>query len=202
MKLKQLWKNHSKRMEQLISLFDSVDPLTEENKTLIRRYLSTILVSKGTYFYEAGKICRRIGYVLEGVLRVFQVEEDGREHTKYFINEGHFSVDLESFTSQQPSREYQEALTDCKLVIISYDAMNFFYSEMPNFRKIASILTERALLEKYQTKSEMFTDDAITRYSKLMARNPTIIQRIPLGFISSYLGVTQSTLSRIRKQYR
>jgi CRP-like cAMP-binding protein len=189
-------------MEQLISFFDSIDHLTDANKVLMRRYLTTQFITKGTYFYESGKICRRIGYVLEGVLRVVQTEEDGREFTKYFINEGHFSVDLESFSSQQPSGEYQEALTDCKLVVISYDVMNLFYREIPNFRTIVSTLTEKALLEKYKIKSEMITDDAITRYSKLITRNPTIIQRIPLGFISSYLGVTRSTLSRIRKQYR
>jgi CRP/FNR family transcriptional regulator, anaerobic regulatory protein len=188
--------------DQLITFFSSVDPIKEVHQNLMHEHTSILSIKKGMHFYEEGKVCNRIGYVIEGVLRVVQINDDGTQITRYFINEGHFGVDLESYSNLTPAKEYQEALTDCTLVIMTREAMNLFYEEIPNFRKIISTITEKALLEKYNVKSEMFIDDAPTRYSKLMARNPNIIQRVPLGMISSYLGVSPYTLSRIRKQYK
>jgi CRP-like cAMP-binding protein len=151
-------------------------------------------------FLKGVRVCNEIGYVLEGVLRVVQVGEDGNETTRYFINEGHFAVDLESYSNKIPSKEYLEALTDTSFVMLTRKTMDLFKREIPSFEKIIRILTEKALLEKYHIKSEMVSDDAPTRYAKLMLRNPTIIQRVPLNYISSFLGITPFTLSRIRKQ--
>jgi len=189
-------------MEKLIRTFNQVDALTEEAKSLMRSHLYHLEIQRGDQFYHTGEYCNRIGFVLEGVLRVVHVNDDGTEITRYFINEGHFAVDLESYNKRVPSLEFQEALTDCKMVIITREAMELFFQQIPNFRKIVSLLTEKSLLEKYTVKSEMLTDDAPTRYAKLMKRNPTIISRVPLQFISSFLGVTPYTLSRIRKNYR
>jgi CRP-like cAMP-binding protein len=189
-------------MEELIQFFDSIDPISPEGKNIMREHLFNSSLKKGKYFYREGEICNRIGFVTEGVLRVVRVDASGHETTRYFINEGHFSVDLESYNRKVPTLEFQVALTDCKLVIITRATMELFLIKIPNFGKIVNQVTEKALLEKYSIKSEMVTDDAITRYSKLMARNPNIIQRVPLQFISSYLGISPFTLSRIRKKYR
>jgi CRP/FNR family transcriptional regulator, anaerobic regulatory protein len=189
-------------MERLIQYFNSADAISTEGNALMRQHLFCTSLKKGDYFYKEGEFCNRIGFVLEGVLRVVHVDATGTQTTRYFINENHFAVDLESYNNHVPSLEFQEALTDCKLVIIKREAMELFYDKIPNFRKIVSQITERSLLEKYSVKSEMVTDDAATRYSKLMKRNPNIIQRVPLQIISSYLGVSPFTLSRIRKQFR
>ena len=189
-------------MDDLIETFNRVDPLTFEAITLMKQHLYYKDLGKGDQFYRVGDYCNRIGFVVEGVLRVVHPNEDGTETTRYFINEGHFAVDLESYNKKLPSLEFQEALTDCRLVILTRETMELFYERIPNFRKIVSLITEKSLLEKYAVKSEMLTDDAPTRYAKLMKRNPTIINRVPMQYISSFLGVTPFTLSRIRKNYR
>jgi CRP-like cAMP-binding protein len=189
-------------MEALINYFNAIQPLSKEDKELMRNHLTCLTLKRGEFAYTTGKVCNRIGFVTEGILRVVEVEESGNEITKYFINEGHFCVDLESYTYELPSREYQEALTDCSMIMISRDTMNLFHAKIPTFTKSVSLITEKALLEKYNIKSELFTADAPTRYAKLLQRNPNIVQRIPLGIISSYLGINQATLSRIRKQIR
>lgn len=86
-----------------------------------------------------------------------------------------------------------------ELVIITREAMEYFAVHISNWNSIIRKLTEKALLEKLKLSNEMMVDDAYTRYRKLMERQPEIVQRI---IIASYLGVTQYTLSRIRKRYR
>ncbi|MCU0431481.1 MAG: Crp/Fnr family transcriptional regulator [Cytophagaceae bacterium] len=192
----------SDNVTPFIDFLDSVVPMTKEGKAFMKSRLFTLSLGKGEYAYEIGSVCHRIGFVTDGVLRVVQLNEDGSEYTKYFINEGHFSVDLESFSSGLPSQEYQEALTPCRMIVMTKEMAEVFHTHVEGFSRAVSILTERALLEKIKIKSEMFTDDAPTRYEKLLERNPSIIQRVPLQVISSYLGVNQATLSRIRKQLR
>ncbi|GAL85200.1 hypothetical protein MYP_2429 [Sporocytophaga myxococcoides] len=111
-------------------------------------------------------------------------------------------MDLTSFNDRTSSKEYLQALTDMELVIITREAMEYFAVNISNWNSIIRKLTEKALLEKLKLSNEMVLDDAYTRYQKLMERQPEIVQRVPLNIIASYLGVSQYTLSRIRKRYR
>ncbi len=59
----------------------------------------------------------------EGILRVCYYNNKGEEITRYFIDENNFAVDLNSFTYQIPSSEYVQAVTDCKLLVFSAEAL-------------------------------------------------------------------------------
>ena len=188
-------------MERLISLFDRVDPLSAESKELLRTHLVGRSLKKGDLYFEKGRVCSSLAFVVEGIFRVFQVNELGEEKIQYFVSEGHFIVDLESFHNKTASQEYGEALCDCTVLQIKRSTFELFEARIPNWSLIIARLTERALLQKLQVSREMIKDDAPTRYAKLMERYPHIIQRVPLGMISSYLGITPFTLSRIRKEF-
>lgn len=185
-------------MDALVKLFDSILPISDADKNLIfqNTYLET--VKKRERYCELGQTCKKLGFVLEGVFKVVRSNSKEDEFIQYFTNEGHFAVDIESFTNKTPSKEYIEALTKCTVITMTNDKFELFERNIPNFSKIISQIKEKALLEKYNLKSEMFVDDAVTRYNKLVERQPLIIQRIPQSHIASFLGITQYTLSRIR----
>lgn len=189
-------------MEHLIEFFGHVEPLSEESKEILRNFLYTEKLKKGSFFLELGSICNKIGFVKSGIIRVQFFNETGEEFTRYFIGEGHFAVDLTSFNDRCPSKEYLQALTDMELIIITREAMDYFGATISNWNSIIRKLTEKALIEKLKLSNEMVLDDAYTRYRKLIERQPEIVQRIPLNIIASYLGVSQYTLSRIRNRYR
>ncbi len=189
-------------MESLITFFEQVEPLSEDSKEILRSFLYTEKLKKGSFFLELGTLCNKIGFVKSGIIRVQFLNETGEEFTRYFIGEGHFAVDLTSFNDKTPSKEYLQALTDMELIIMTREAMEYFAVNISNWNSIIRKLTEKALLEKLKLSNEMMLDDAYTRYQKLMERQPEIVQRIPLNIIASYLGVSQYTLSRIRKRYR
>lgn len=188
-------------MERLISLFDRVDPLSSESKELLRNHLVWKSLKKGELYFEKDRVCSSLAFVVEGIFRVFEVNELGEEKIQYFVSEGHFIVDLESFHNKMPSSQYGEALTDCTVLQIKRSTFDYFTEHIPNWSLIIARLTERALLQKLQISREMIKDDAPTRYAKLMERQPHVVQRVPLGMISSYLGISPFTLSRIRKEY-
>lgn len=90
---------------------------------LIKSKATIIEQKKGDYFSEAGKIARQVAFVDDGILRVCYYNNKGEEITRYFIDEHHFAVDLNSFSYQIPSSEYVQAATNCKLLVFSADAL-------------------------------------------------------------------------------
>lgn len=185
-------------MDQLLTLFNSILPISEEEQLLMKKHLFIENLKKGEKYCEQDKICKKIGFVLEGVFKVVKTDSEGNQYIPYFTSEGHFAVAMESFTNKIPSDESVEALTHCTVVTISHLAFDLLEKEITNFSKIIHLLKEKAFLEKYKLKSEMLVDDAETKYAKLLLRQPSIIQRVPQNQIALFLGITPHTLSRIR----
>lgn len=185
-------------MNQLLSVFNSILPLSEEEQTFMKEHLFLEKIKKGEEYCEKDKICKKIGFVLEGVFKVIKIDSEGNEYIPYFTSEGHFAVAMESFSDKTPSDESVIAVTDATVVTITNTAFDLFEKEITNFSKIIHILKEKAFFEKFKLKSEMLVDDAETKYAKLLLRQPSIIQRIPQNQIALFLGITPHTLSRIR----
>lgn len=185
-------------MNDLIKLFDSVLPLTDAEKALMDQHTSVESVKKGAHYCAQGQVCKKMGFVVDGVFKVVRSNAQGAEYILYFTNEGHFVVDLDSFSNHVPAEENIEALTPCTVITLTRTAYDFLETAIPNFSKIASQIKEKALVAKYNLKSEMLVDDAHTKYHKLLQRQPDVVQRVPQSQIALFLGITQYTLSRIR----
>lgn len=185
-------------MNDLIHLFDSVLTLSPAEKELMEQHTTVEIVKKGFRYCEQGTVCKKMGFVVDGVFKVVRTNPKGEEYILYFTNEGHFVVDLESFSNQTPAEENIQALTPCSVVTMTRTQYDFLETAIPSFSKIISQIKEKALLAKYTFKSEMLVDDAVTKYAKLVQRQPSVVQRVPQSQIALFLGITQYTLSRIR----
>lgn len=185
-------------MNALISLFDSIVPLSDADKNLINQHTRIESLKKGTLYCEQGRVCKQMGFVVDGVFKIVRTNANGEEYILYFTNEGHFVIDIESFYAQTPAEEKIEALTACMVITMTKSSYDFLEKEIPDFSRIINQIKEKALLAKYKLKSEMLVDDAATKYKKLLERQPGVVQRVPQSQIALFLGITQYTLSRIR----
>lgn len=185
-------------MNPLLNLFESILPLTAADKALLDQHTSVEIIKKREEYCVQGAVCKKMGFVVDGVFKVVRTNAKGEEYILYFTNEGHFVVDLESFSNQTPAEENIEALTTSTVISMTRVQYDYLETAIPNFSKIISQIKEKALLAKYNFKSEMLVDDAITKYQKLVQRQPTVIQRVSQSEIATFLGITKYTLSRIR----
>lgn len=185
-------------MDRLIELFESILPLSDTEKALIIQNVYLETLKKGEKYCEQGQTCKKLGFVVEGVFKVVKTNSNSDEFIQYFTSEGHFAVDLESFSNKTPSEGYIEALTKCSVITLTANKFELLEKTVPNFPKIINQIKEKALIAKYLQKSEMLVDDAKTKYNKLIQRQPSVIQRVSQSEIASFLGITQFTLSRIR----
>lgn len=189
-------------MKNLIEYLLLFGNLNQQQIDLISNKAVETQLRKEDYFSEAGKIPKQVGYVLEGILRVCYYNNKGEEVTKYFTEEKQFIVDINSFDSNVPSTEYIQAVTDCKLIVFSKSDWDDLSNTIIGWDNIVNKIIKKALLQKVERRSPLISEDATTRYLAFMQKYPHLLNRIPLSYLASYLGITQSSLSRIRKNIR
>ncbi|SDK34408.1 cAMP-binding domain of CRP or a regulatory subunit of cAMP-dependent protein kinases [Catalinimonas alkaloidigena] len=186
-------------MDKLINYLLEFGQLNQQQIDLIKRKAQVLELKKGDYFSEAGKTPKQVAFIEEGILRVCYYNSEGDEITKYFVDENNFAVDINSFNQKIPSSEYVQAVTDCTLLVFSTGSLNDLSATIIQWDSIINKITEKALVEKVNKLSPMLAEDATTRYLSFLEKFPNLANRIPLSYLASYLGITQSSLSRIRK---
>ena len=187
-------------MEKLINYLLQFGQLNAQQIELVRRKASTKKLSREQFYFEAGKVQREVAFLSEGVIRICYYKRDGDEITKYFLDENTFVVDVNSYTLQVPTVEYAQAVTDCELVIISRDSMQELSMTIIDWDAIINKITAKGLADKVNRISPMMTENATERYLSFMDKFPNLINRISQNYLASFLGMTPTSLSRIRKQ--
>jgi len=186
-------------MEELFNYIRKFGVLNTSEELLIAEGLQKITVQKGDAFIEAGKVSRKIAFVKEGVFRSLYYNKQGDDFTRYFIYEGRFIGDFHGFTDQTPSLEYIEAVTDGILLTIDLDHFKQLEKEIVMwpvlFAKIHAFVAEN----KLKVASTMINLDANSRYIHFLNHYPGLANRVPQSMLASYLGITPSSLSRIRR---
>lgn len=187
-------------MEKLINYLLQFGHLNPQQLDLVKNNAVTKLLQRDEFYFEAGRVQREVAFLTEGIIRICYYNRDGDDITKYFLDENNFVVDVTSYTQQIPSAEYAQAMTDCELVLISREAMQELSMTIIGWDDIISKITAKGLADKVNRISPMMREDATERYLNFMQKFPGLVHRIPLAYLASFLGITPSSLSRIRKQ--
>lgn len=186
-------------MENIITKIQKFGALDAQQGVLLTGRLTLIDLPKGSYFGEAGKVPNRVGFLTEGILRVCYYDNKGNEITRCFVTENNFAVDMNSFYNQIAASEYIEAVTDCKMLVLQREDYNEFAATIPAWSDIFAKMSSASLMRKLKISQLMLGQEAKDRYLSFLEDYPGLTNRIPLHMIASYLGITQSSLSRIRK---
>ena len=187
-------------MENLINYLLQFGQLNPHQIELIKSKASTKKLARDHFYFEAGKVQREVAFLTEGIIRICYYNRDGDEITKYFLDENHFVVDVNSYTLQILTVEYAQAITDCELVIISREAMQELSMTIIGWDAIINKITVKGMADKVNRISPMLAEDATERYLNLMQKFPNLAHRIPQVYLASFLGITPTSLSRIRRQ--
>ncbi len=187
-------------MEALIDYLLQFGNLNKQQIDFVRSRGVIRELKKDEYYAEAGKIPREVIFLTEGIFRICYYNKHGEEITKYFIDENHFIVDINSYNQNIPTTEYAQTVTDCTFIVFSKEAMQELSMTIIGWDDIINKITAKGLAEKVNKISMMMAEDATERYLNFFKNFPGLVNRIPLSYLASYLGITQSSLSRIRKK--
>ena len=158
-----------------------------------------VLITKGDTFFKEGSIANEY-YILEkGLVRAFVHNYNNDEITTDFFTDNDLVIVPTSLFQRIASQENLQALTDCVLWKIAFNDFQQLFHRMPGFVEWGRLWFTTQLFAVKQRSLDMIRETATARYLKLLQQKPQIIQHAPLKQIASYLGVTDTSLSRIRK---
>jgi CRP-like cAMP-binding protein len=183
--------NHLAAIETFIR---RLDPATH---AALEGILHRTTYPKGAYLLQQGDICRHIFLIEHGAVRKFYLW-DGREVTTELIFAGDIAVAMKSYTLQQASEEYIQAIAATEVWAMPYTPFQALKAQYPRLVELDLMLTEHYAMWLEDRLFDFHTLDATQRYQKLLLEQPHVIQQTPLTYIAAYLGISLETLSRIR----
>ncbi len=158
------------------------------------------LIARNEIQLQVGKIADEYLYLEKGYMRSFAYSTEGDEVTTNFYLPGQMVFEVSSFFNRTRSKEGIQALTDCEGWFLSYEALNDLFHGFPQFREFGRSMLVRGFADLKIRMLSMITETAEERYEQLLQDKPEIFQHASLKNIASYLGITDTSLSRIRKE--
>ncbi|EOR95514.1 cAMP-binding protein [Arcticibacter svalbardensis MN12-7] len=174
--------------------------LTAEELEIIFKAHRKITFNKGDFLLKKEQVADGYFCVEKGLIRSYVYDFNGNDITTGFIGKNEIAIDVISLFHRIPSVEYFQALTDCECYVIDLESFQRLYHSIIGLNEWGRAWMSESLFELKQRTISMITDSATERYERLQSRHPHIVQQSPLKFIASYLGITDTSLSRIRKE--
>jgi CRP-like cAMP-binding protein len=187
-------------MENIITFFNSIMPLSEKTLSLISEIFVSDELKKGEYFIEKEQLAKEIAFLETGIVRAYYINSDGKEYNKTFFSAPSIIGSYASLISKQKNAVAQQALTNCKIWKASFHKIEKLSEDNFEIERLRRIISEGYFLSNEKKEIEMALLDADKRYLILQKEYPGIELQIPQYHIASYLGISPTQLSRIRKK--
>ena len=184
---------------QLKELIYSMVQPTEEEWQALERRIHPVRLRKKEHYLREGEVCTRYGFIMKGCVRLYFLA-DGEEICKDLLFEKTFAGSLASFTLQKPAFFHIAAIEDTLLLEIHRHDLLYLFEHYSCWQKLGRIMAEGLAIRKELREISFLRDSPEERYRKLLEEQPMVLQRVPLQYIASYLGMKPETLSRIRKK--
>jgi CRP-like cAMP-binding protein len=187
-------------IEKLIEKMNSLSPMREEVSNQIRACGKILNYGARDFILKEGQVCDRACLIVKGLTRSFYIN-DGVDITSRFMDEGFIVTSWVSFYTQKPGNEFIEAVEDTTLACIRYADLQQLYIDFPEFNIVGRRQVEYAFYLSEQRTQMLRKHTAEEKYKFFLDNHPTLLHRVPLKHIATYLGMNEETLSRVRTKF-
>jgi len=177
-------------------------PLTNEDAANIAASFGCRKIGKGEFLLKEGQYGDWWGFVYQGLFRSYSYDAEDTEYTNGFFREGSFTCELVSFSGAAVSQTNVVALEDSVILCVNRATLDSLFRDYPNFERFGRLLYEKVLVSYKQRNLFRVRLNARERYLHFLKNEPELIKRVPLKYIASFLSVTDTSLSRIRRNMR
>ena len=156
-------------------------------------------VKKNSHLLKQGDTCKDFVFVEKGCLRLYYVK-DGIEISVWFAFYPSSAIEVYSFISENPSDYFLQAIEDSEVLYLPKTELKKLYQYQPKMQEMMRNFWEAVLLDLINRFTALETDSAEKRYLDLLNKQPDYLEKIPQKYLASFIGVTPTSLSRIRKK--
>lgn len=183
----------------LNNIFKENDFSSQEQEIIISKF-KLVHFSKNDYLLQEGKTENNYWFIENGFVRSYVTDTVGNDITTNFYAVGDIVIDWTSFFLRSPARENIQALTDCTCWQLDFDTFQQLFHSIQSFREQGRTTLVNSYFSLKNQSVSLIADQAKDRYMRLLKEKPHIVQNVSLKHIATYLGITDTSLSRIRKE--
>lgn len=187
-------------MSNMTNYLAKVLEVPAERLSLCSIQYETKKVSKGELLLQYGEVCRNTFFVEKGLLRMFSIDKNGKEHIIQFAPENWLIGDRSSLYFSEKSNYYIEAVEDSEVSVLQRDFFNKLLEEFPNSIEKNDLVLQKHVKSLQDRINSLLGETAEERYLKFIKMYPDLLLRVPQWMVASYLGITPESLSRVRKE--
>ena len=189
----------SSSKHHLTEFLNSLYPLSSKTEELISQHSYSITLKKGAFLFKPGMDHRTLYFLVKGVVRGYR-KYKGEEITTWLNEEQEMITSISNIGLEQECDEYIQTLTECEFIGIAADMVEFLFANCPEIPVITKLLLE----DNYRGAEERAfisrIPSAEDKFFRFVEKHPGLINRIPLKYSASYLGMRLETLCRIRSK--
>ena len=158
------------------------------------------IVSKGTFLLKQGNLCKTVYKVVKGCLKSYVIDNADKEHILQFAPEGWYISDLDSFVNSKPTKIFIEAIEQTEVLHLIKPTQKITQPEdYGKLLEVADICINN-IISTNKRLIGLLSATALERYIEFTQTYPSLVQRLPLKLIASYIGITPEYLSEIRRK--
>ena len=187
--------------QKLIELLQSTSLVSLKTAQEIAGVFTPKDLDRNQFLFKSGKICNEYFFLESGFMRAFACDTEGNDITTNFYSSNQLVFEVSSFFNRTVSKENVQSTMDCTGWYITYGQLNNLFHSLPEFREFGRAVLVKGFASLKTRMLSMITETAEQRYDTLLKNNPEIFQHAALKHIASYLGITDTSLSRLRKEF-
>ena len=155
-------------------------------------------VKRNEILEREGQVCTHFYFIVKGCLRLYEIDKKGNEITGKFALESSIISALTSFITQKASRDNLIAHESSEILVVSRED---FYTAAETFPALAALyhaFMEFAFIHSQMRVYIFLGMEGMDRLKWVIEHEPDLLTRISSKSVASYLGMTNSTLSKLR----
>lgn len=187
-------------MVNIESYLSEILEIPKEAVTQCSTFYESRKVLKNELLLQAGEVCNGTYFVEKGLLRMYSIDKNGKEHIIQFAPEKWLISDRSSLYFNEKSNYYIEAVEESEILVLTKDFFANINLEFPNTVENNDLLLQKHIRNLQNRVNSLLSDTAEERYMSFIKMYLDILLRVPQWMVASYLGITPESLSRVRKE--
>jgi CRP-like cAMP-binding protein len=181
---------------------NNIHPLTEEDFKQFYALLKPFSAKRKEILTHAGTEEKYLYFVVDGLQRMYYLDEQNREATLLFTYTGNFGGVLDSMMNHKPSKFYYETLSPSTFLRASFQQVESLAQSNPEI----GILIQKGLIGAFSGVLERLVEiqcfSSEEKFRQLLQRSPHILQIVPHKYLANYIGIDVSNFSKLVNSVR
>ncbi len=187
-------------MENITNYLSEILEISLETAQTCSGFYTSKNIGKNEFLLREGEVCNVTFFVEKGLLRMYSIDKNGKEHIIQFAPEKWLISDRSSLYFNEKSKYYIEAVEESEIILLKKDFFNNINLAFPDTVENNDLLLQKHIRNLQNRVNSLLAETAEERYMNFIKMYPDILLRVPQWMVASYLGITPESLSRVRKE--